>query len=341
MRLVRLARPEVWFIVGGLIGLAVSSLSLLVLPTYAGMLIDSITSDNTAMLHEALIVLSVLTITGALAAFARAALFTIAGERLVNRLRQDVFAQILRQDIEFFDTNRTGDLTNRLSSDCTQLRSAITLNVSMVLRSLAQCIGAIVILLVSSWKLTLVMLSVTPVLAVAAVVYGRYVRNLGKEVQDKLAEANVVAEEAFGNIRTVRALSSEPFETECFNRHSNESYELSKRLGLAFGGFAGLGALFANLAIGGVLWYGGVLVINGELTVGDLSAFLLYTLTVAIGIGTITAVWGDFMKAIGSSHRIFQIMDRLPIVRFEGGVVHTRSWRHSLRQRHLRLPHTS
>lgn len=167
------------------------------------------------------------------------------------------------------------------------------------------------------------MLSVTPVLAVAAVVYGRYVRNLGKEVQDKLAEANVVAEEAFGNIRTVRALSSEPFETECFNRHSNESYELSKRLGLAFGGFAGLGALFANLAIGGVLWYGGVLVINGELTVGDLSAFLLYTLTVAIGIGTITAVWGDFMKAIGSSHRIFQIMDRVPIVRFEGGVVPT------------------
>lgn len=323
MRMARLARPEVWLILGGLTGLGVSSLSFLVLPSFAGMLIDSITKGDSGMLHKALLMLSVLTIVGALASFVRAALLTIAGERLVNRLRQSVFAQMLRQDIEFFDVNRTGELTNRLSSDCTQLRSAITENVSTVLGSVGQVLGAIVILFASSWRLTLVMLSITPLLAVAAVFYGRYVRNLSKQVQDKLADAGVVAEEAFGNVRTVRALSSEPFEMARYNKHSDASYEQSKKLGLAFGGFSGLAALFANLAIGGVLWYGGVLVMSGDLSVGDLSAFLLYTLTVAIGFGTITAVWGDFMKAIGSSHRIFTILDRVPVVRFEGGVVPT------------------
>ena len=83
----------------------------------------------------------------------------------------------------------------------------------------------------------------------------------------------------------------------------------------------GLGAIFANIAIGGVLWYGGRLVISGEMSVGSLSSFLLYTLTVAVGIGMITAVWGDFMKAIGSSHRIFELLDREPKVRFRGGIV--------------------
>ena len=110
----------------------------------------------------------------------------------------------------------------------------------MVLRSMAQCVGAVVILFVSSWKLTLVMLAVTPILAVAAVFYGKYVRNLGKIVQDKLAEASTVAEEAIGNIRTVRSLSSETYEADRYAISSDESYEISKKLGYATGGFAGI-----------------------------------------------------------------------------------------------------
>ena len=157
-----------------------------------------------------------------------------------------MFEQILKQEIGFFDQTRTGDLTNRLASDCTQLRSALTVNVSMVLRSFAQCIGAVIILFISSWKLTLVMLAVTPVLAVASVFYGKYVRNLGKTVQDKLALASTIAEEAIGNVRTVRSFSGEDYELERYNVSSDEAYEISKKLGYASGGFAGR---FANNSI--------------------------------------------------------------------------------------------
>ena len=110
----------------------------------------------------------------------------------------------------------------------------------MVLRSAFQSIGAIAVMFASSWKLTLVMLAVTPVLAVAAVIYGKYVRNLGKDVQDKLAIASTVAEEAIGNIRTVRSLSSEEFEVDRYGLSSDEAYLLSKKMGFASGGFAGM-----------------------------------------------------------------------------------------------------
>jgi len=257
------------------------------------------------------------------ASFLRAALFVVASESLVARLRKQVFHAISVQDIGFFDCSRSGELVNRLSSDCTVIKSALTVNISMALRFLGQGVAAIILLFTISWRLTLVMLSVTPIISIGAVFFGKYIKKMSKRVQDTLADGTTIAEEAITNIRTVRAFHGEASELHRFAEKIDESYRLGKKVGLAYGSFAGTIGFAVNCAIALVVWYGGVLVLRKDLSVGVLTSFILYTVAVAVAIGGLSSVYGDFMKAVGASHRIFSLLDREPQVRYDGGVCPT------------------
>ncbi len=140
-------------------------------------MVDSFVSENRdegrANLLSSILILFAVFVFGGLMTFLRAALFTIAGERVVLRLRKRLFACILEQDIAFFDETRTGELVNRLADDCSVLQSTVTSNVSMALRQLLQLLGSIIIIFFISWRLTLVMLSVVPIVTIGAVRYGR------------------------------------------------------------------------------------------------------------------------------------------------------------------------
>ena len=246
-------------------------------------------------------------------------MFNIAGERLVARVRKTLYVAIIKQDIGFFDANRTGELLNRLSSDATKMQSALTTNVSIGLRTTAQAIGALVFLFIISWKLTLLMMVIVPVISVSAVLYGRYVKKLGKDVQDALARGNQVAEEAISNIRTVRSFSKEDEEAGVYDIEIETSYRLGKSAAIAYGGFLGLTSFCSFVGISLILWYGAVLVLDGELSSGKLASFVLYTVYVGIGFGSMAALYGDLMKALGASQRVFQLLDRDPTVRYDGG----------------------
>ena len=141
-------------------------------------------------------------------------LFTVAGERVVARLRKDLFRSIIAQEISFFDQSRTGELTNRLASDTTVLQNAVTVNVSMALRFGVSALGAMGLLVYTSPSLSGVALAVVPLVAISAALYGRLVRRLSKQVQDALAESTTVAEEALAGVRTVRAFAREDAEVE-------------------------------------------------------------------------------------------------------------------------------
>lgn len=167
------------------------------------------------------------TILGGVFILFRAYLFTLAGERVVARLRNDLFVAIMRQEIGMFDVTRTGELINRLSSDTSVLKNAATTNVSMGLRWVATIIGGIIYLFVISWKLTLVMLSVVPLVAVTGRYYGTYVKSLSKKTQDALAQATEVAEESIGNVRTVRSFAKEGYQASLY---AGKPHLLSKNL---------------------------------------------------------------------------------------------------------------
>jgi ATP-binding cassette subfamily B protein len=158
--------------------------------------------------------------------------------------------------------------------------------------------------------LSAVALAVVPVVAIGAALYGRLIRRLSKEVQDALADSTEVAEETIAGVRTVRSFAREQKEIDRYGAAVQRSYRLAAKRALALGMFNGLMGFAGYGAIALVVWYGGNMVTEGLMTVGDLTAFLIYTLMVAMSLGTLSSLWGDFMRAAGSSQRVFQLLDQ-------------------------------
>jgi ATP-binding cassette subfamily B protein len=257
-RMLKIAKTEIPALVIGTIALAISSGAQMAVPAFAGNIVDAATGhDENHTLNENILWLMVLFIIAAIFTFIRFYTFTMAGYRIVTKMRNDLFRAILRQEIGFFDANRTGELINRLSSDVGVLQNALTVNVSMALRTVAQMLVGIGILFVISWRLTLVMLSVLPLIIFGALAYGRFIRKYSKAVQDALARSNAVSEEAISSVRTVRSFSKEDYECDRYEVEVKNSFDLAKTSTLATGLFIAIVGLVASGAMALVLWYGG------------------------------------------------------------------------------------
>lgn len=221
---------------------------------------------------------------GSIASGIRSWLFEVAGQRVVARLRQNVFNAIIKEDIKFFDTTRTGELTSRISSDSQVLQSAVTTNLSMFARYLLQILGSIIFMFSLEPSLTGLLLAVIPIVSLLTVQYGRYLRKLRKKFQDELAASSVIAEEAISSMRTVRSFAAEAKMSKEYSKNVQKSFEIGKDLAVAQGGFMGLVGILSGGALALVLWYGGKLVHDKKITTGILASFLMYTLQVAMGI---------------------------------------------------------
>jgi ATP-binding cassette subfamily B protein len=319
-RLVGLARPERGLLVAGTVALIIGSALSLVFPRGIGSLLAAVLEpDGKEVMRRAMGGLFAVFLVIAIASFVRAYFFTLAGERVVARLRKGLFASIIRQEVGFFDSQRTGELVNRLASDTAVLQNSVTVNISMALRFSLQVVGCVGILFWTSWQLTLVMLAIVPAVAVGAVVFGRTVRNLSTRTQDALARAAEVAEESLGSVRTVRAFAREAGEVERYGARVDDAFAMGRRTALAYGLFQGLGGFAAYAAIAAGLWYGGSMVVDGKMGIDDLTAYMLYTLFLAFALGGLSSIYSDFNRAIGASERVFELMDRVPGVVNEAG----------------------
>jgi ATP-binding cassette subfamily B protein len=329
-RLLRLARPELPALAAGVAFLAVGSAASLLYPQGMRIVIDGALGQGGSSLlgpagpglvDRAAVAMALVAAVQGLAIGARYVLFGVAGERVVTRLRQDLYRAILDQEVGFFDERRTGELTSRLSSDTTLIQAAVSSNVSMTLRNVASAAGGVALLFYTSPVLTALMLAVVPAVALGAVAYGRRIRKLSREAQDALAAASEVAEESISGIRTVRSFDAEAREASRYGEAVGRAFAIARRRAFAGGSFmaAAAGAAYAAAAL--VLWYGGRLVLRGELTVGSLASFLVYTLFVAFSLGALADLWADFMRALGAAERIFELMDRAPRIPTSGGAV--------------------
>ncbi len=309
-RLLALAVPELPLLSLATIALLVSSSIQLAYPQAVSWMVDTVAGgEGGADLDGLALLLVALFLVQGVFAMLRAWLFTVSGERVVARLRERLYGAILRQDIAFFDAARTGELTNRLASDTTVLQNTVTVNVSMGLRFGIMAVGGVGMMAFTSPALTGVAMAVVPVVAIGAAVYGRIVRALSTRVQDALASATEVAEETLAGVRTVRAFAREDVALARYAAAVQESFRLAARRALAEGVFQGVAGFGGFGAIALVVWAGGHMVAAGSLSIGDLTAFLLYTLSVAIGLGAVSSLYGDFMKALGASRRVFALLD--------------------------------
>lgn len=308
-----LSKNEWPLLLWGFIFLIISSAALLAYPhAIKNIIDDAIAKKDQHLLNmAALLALGIFliqSITGAL----RYYFFTLAGERTVKRLRIRLFSQIIGQDMTFFDAHKSGELLGRLSSDTGVLQNSLSVNVSMFARSLAQTIGAIAMLFVTSFKLTAFILIIIPPLGILGARFGRRVKAISKKAQDSLATSSAVAEEGISGVRTVKAFTQETFEKNRYENKLDESLDISKSKIKEIARFTNLVTTVGLAAVVFIVWYGGTLVIQGELSVGTLTSFLLYVITVAFSVGMLGSLWTDFMSAIGASERIFELLEKAP-----------------------------
>ncbi len=318
-RLVALAVPEWRRLAVATVFLLVGGAASLAYPQVIRILIDAALAGGAETINTAAFVMAAIFAVQAVAVAMRYYLFTIAGERIVTRLRETVYRSIIEQEIGFFDARKTGELTSRLTADATVMQNTVSVNLSMGLRNLVLVVGGLLLLVVSSPRLTILMLALVPPVALGAVIVGRRLSKLAKKAQDALARANEAAEETIAGIRTVRSFAREDAEAERYGKRIWESFRVSRRRVRVVAVFIGVMTLAAFGSVSAVLWFGGRMVMAGDLTVGELASFILYTLIVAMSMSALADLWSDFARARGASQRVFELLDREPLVDAGGG----------------------
>ncbi len=339
LRVLRLAYPERKRLAWGFVFLAIGSGMLLLYPQIIKHMIDeALQSGKTSELRATAGLVLGIFLLQSLAGALRYYLFTTAGERIVADLRETLYRAILRQEIAFFDARRTGELMSRLSADATVLQNAVSVNISMLMRNLGAAIGGLILLVYTSPVLALALLAAIPPLALGTASFGRKIRSISRHVQDALAETATIAEEAISGIRTVRAFAQEEGEARRY-RSAVDTYWTSARERIRFIAlFTGGASFLGYLAIVGVMYYGGYLVMSRQMTIGDLTTFILYTLTVAVSVATLGSLWTDFMAATGAGRRLFEILDRQPDIQAGGRQLPEVSGRLSFEDVRFRYP---
>ncbi len=296
-------------LVFGILSAAISSLLGLVFPQFIGKFVDKFNSSNAADLNTTIALLILVFFVQAIFNFLRTYLLNVSGEGVVADLRSALYQHLLSLSNHFFENRRTGEITSRLTSDIASVRGVVSTALAQFVNQGVLLIGSIVLLFITNYKLTFLMLAVVPIVILAAAFFGKKIRQISTTFQDSIAKANANAEEAISGIQVVKSFASEDFETERYNEKIKESFQTAKKRALYRGLFAA-GIFFSMFsAISLVLWYGGRLVFSGAITGGDLSKFLLYTIFVAGAVGAMVGLYSQFQEALGASKRIFELLD--------------------------------
>jgi ATP-binding cassette subfamily B protein len=309
-KLLNLSREEWPILIKGMIFLIISSAAMMVYPQYIKVIIDeALKSKNLGSLNRAALLALVIFVIQAVSSSLRYYYFTFAGEKTVKRLREKLFSQIISQEMIFFDFSKTGELLGRLSADTGVLQNALSVNISMLIRNFFQTVGGIILLFVTSSKLTVFILLILPPIALLVAIFGKRVKSISKSTQDALAQASSVAEESLSGVRTVKAFAQEKWEIGRYHNQLNHSFLLSLNKIREIAKFTGAISAIGFSAIVFIVWFGGRLVIQGEMSIGTLTSYILYVMTVAFSAGMLGSLYTDFMSAFGAGHRIFELLE--------------------------------
>lgn len=307
----RFLLPYKWTFILGLVFLLLSSLTLLTFPYVAGKLIDTAQGKDwyvTDINSIALILIAILGVQS-LFSFFRVWTFALVSERSMRDVRLALYSRLLRLPMTFFDKRRTGELISRITSDVSLLQDTFSVTLAELFRQVITLIAGIVFLMVTTPKLTLFMLGTFPVLVLLAMFFGRFIRNLSKKTQDELASANVIVEETLHSISTVKSFVGEGYESNRYHRGLNNVVDVALKTAKYRGAFISfiIFALFGGIVA--VMWYGASLVASGEMSIGELVSFVLYTTFIGGSIAGLGDIYSQVQKAIGSSERVLEILE--------------------------------
>lgn len=322
---------RIHFIIG-LVLLSASSLLFMIFPGAAGEMANTATGKGKLSIpvkNFGWIFLVILVIQGIISYF-RTTLFAYVSEKGMADLRKSLYNKIMTLDITFFESRRVGELSSRLTADVNQLQEVFSITLAEFIRQLVILIAGLIILGFLAPKLSLLMLLTFPFIVVLAMFFGRYVRNISKERQDELANSNVIVDETLQSFHTVKSFTNESFESKRYAKSIDELVKISMKSARIRGIFF---TFIITILFGGIffiLWRGAILVESGDMQVGDLFSFIIYTGLIGGAIASIGSLYTSIASAIGATERILEILDtpseislsdsNIDYQRFEGNI---------------------
>lgn len=307
------AYPYRYRLVAAIVASMVGSLLWLVVPLGIRELLDAVFDQgDSALLNWLTIGLSVLIILQAIVGFAGSYILDWVGERIVTDLRVQLYNHLHTLGLRFYSSQRLGEITSRLTNDVNSLRSAATGTLAEAITQTISLIGSVSLMVVLNWRLSLIIFATVPIISIATRYFGAKIRQLSRDVQDRLADTTAVAEETLGAIRVVKSFAREKFETGRYENASEQLFVTARRraiLSNVFWSSVGMMFMFTMIVI---FWFGGREVLAGRLTAGDLVAFIFYAFNISRSVGGMSRIYTTFSSAIGASDRIFDLIDHRP-----------------------------
>lgn len=297
------------FLVLACVALVISALATLSVPLAVRRMIDhGFGGADGTLIGQYFAMLIIIGAVLAVASSARFYYVNWLGERVVSDLRADVFAHLTKLGPSFFDRSHSGEVMSRLTADTTQIKAAAGTALSQAARNTIMLIGALIMMMVTSFQLSLLVLVAIPAIVVPLVAYGRVVRRLSRKAQDSLAAASAYAAENLGAVKTMQAFGHE---TEVAGRYSQEveaSFEAARQRLVARAGLTALAILLVVVSVVGVLWFGASKVVSGELSGGTLGQFVLYAIFAGAALTALSEVWGEISQAAGAAERLTELL---------------------------------
>ncbi|XP_075692589.1 antigen peptide transporter 1 [Rhinoderma darwinii] len=312
-RLIALLRPYVWRFLLVALFLVLSSWGEMALPTYTGRMTDWIhNKENPSVFSTTIIIMTLITLSSAVTEFVCDCIFNVTMSLVHTQTQVQLLRSVLKQDIAFFDTVPAGDITSRVTTDITAMSEALSHNLSLLMWYSMRLTFLFIYMVGLSPKLTLFTMLCLLVITIVPQLSGTYYQNLATKIQETLCKVNQVAQETFTNIKTVRSFANEEGECQRYERKLDDTFKLNKEEAFAYG-WTMVANSFSGLALKvGILYFGGRLVTNGEVSGGELVSFVLYELQFTSAVEALFRTYPDVRKAVGSSQKVFEYMDRIP-----------------------------
>nr|WP_306263434.1 ABC transporter transmembrane domain-containing protein [Pararhizobium sp. IMCC3301] len=292
-----------------IVALTVAAGATLAVPLAVRRMIDfGFDTDNNALIDQYFAMLVVL--VGFLAAASAARYYFVSwlGERVVSDIRRDVFAHVMRLHAGFFDTSKSGEIISRLTADTTQIKSIVGSSISIALRNFFLFVGAVIMMVITSPKLSLLVLAAIPLVVLPMVAFGRNVRKRSRAAQDTLADATAYAAEAIGAVRTLQNFTAEKRSSARFAAAVDDAFEAARAAVGARAALTAFAIFMVFASVVAVLWYGSQDLLAGNITAGALSQFVLYSVFAAGALGALSQIWGEVAQAAGAAERLGELL---------------------------------
>ncbi|XP_058864933.1 antigen peptide transporter 2-like [Acipenser ruthenus] len=321
MRVIGYSKPDIVLLGGAFLFLSLAVIFEMFIPFYTGKVIDILGSRyKQNAFSSAILFMGLFSLGSSLSAGLRGGLFMCSLSRLNKRVRVLLFRTLVKQEIGFFETTKTGDITSRLSTDTTLMSQSVAMNMNVFLRSLMKTLAVLSLMVSLSWRLTLVTVIETLLISILQNIYNSYYQRLAKEVQDSIARSNEAAGEAVSAIKTVRSFATEDTEAKRYDSKLSDTQRLKNSRDTIRAAHLLLRRLITLAVQVVMLYYGRCLIKAGEMSTGSLVAFILYQRELGSHIRALVYICSNMLNSVGAAAKVFEYLDRRPLVSTDGSL---------------------